>query len=472
MRIERLTNDLIRTFETMTVEQRLPSMRALRRTLDRFERLNQSLIEKHANNDKELNRLVDEISNVLENSMADSFVRKQIEDLIRERKDYLRKQERIKQLQDTRTTASDHLQQYLVSNFQHDPLFKDWKQRCMFKLCISGRSMHVVLAITTTLQSPEYERRSERISPQLLALHKLTSGQTVMSASPDAETKSPQPRLTENFVEPKTQLVQTKLIYLQTEQAEAIATSDLAQQIAIERAIHSRIQMMQETAPLVDLSQTSVLSSATREPSLPRSDIEQEIPSPPKTPRKRLEVDEINSNDLGEPLVQEENLLSNESHADTTHEIEELRQLNNRSQDDRFLDREKEETLPDHSLEHKQSASLIRPFDASLSRGVHTQLLPSAASRSSIKSPFTAVIQEQRHEGPAKVNRIEASIIEQQEPIEEASHPVMTTDTEALYQELEKMRYSIETALENIGLQRDSNGIDGTPVRERAYRCT
>jgi len=149
----------------------------------------------------------------------------------------------------------------------------------------------------TIIQSAEYQRLSKRVSPHLLLLHQLTSGQELISSiTPcsrnlfqlEIKTHIQQEFPSEKFLlQPessavfqkdftqemsssdfKTQILQTEINYLQKQHAEAIALGDFTQQLAAERAISNKLQIieyLQDKQKSLKISQTKIPDHSTIE---------------------------------------------------------------------------------------------------------------------------------------------------------------------------------------------------------------
>ena len=168
------------------------------------------------------------------------------------------------------------------------------KEVCVYRSVLFDYFCH--LAIDMIIQSDEYRRLSKRVSPQLLILNRITSGQELIpSIVPSScnlfqlaikteiqQEVPPSLFLVQNqasaiyqkdFTE---QILQTEINYLQKQHAEAIAIGDFAQQLAAERAIADKIQtighLQDEQKPsetkMPEQSKTSIVSSAISEKSL------------------------------------------------------------------------------------------------------------------------------------------------------------------------------------------------------------
>jgi len=159
----------------------------------------------------------------------------------------------------------------------------------------------------TILQSAEYNRLSQRVSPHLLVLHQFTSGQELIpSISPSSrhlfqlEIKTHiqqelpsqiyllqhrssvdfQKDLTQQISssDSKTQILQTEINYLQKQHAEAIAIGDFTQQLAAERAISNKLQTIEqlyEKQKTLKISQTEIPHQSSAEISIISSNISQ-----------------------------------------------------------------------------------------------------------------------------------------------------------------------------------------------------
>jgi hypothetical protein len=190
----------------------------------------------------------------------------------------------------------------------------------------------------TIIQSIEYQRLSKRVSPQLLLLNQITSGQELMPAiTPSScnlfqlamkteiqqELSSPiflvqdqtsaiyQKDFTEQIasLNPKAQILQTEINYLKRQHAEAIAIGDFSQQLAAERAIANKLQMIKnpqdqqkldqkeisDHSMLDNQSKTSIVSSAISEKSLVDQQIRGLLKKHLKPIQKRIRNDQKQS---------------------------------------------------------------------------------------------------------------------------------------------------------------------------------
>ena len=133
------------------------------------------------------------------------------------------------------------------------------------------------LAIDNITQSARYERLSKNISPHLLLLHKLTSGQQLVPYTIPCSAKQFQLEIKPSiqlefaseifllkyqssvkyqndvlqqisFAEPidsKMKILKTEIDYLKKQYAESIAIDDYAQQLATEQTISSKLQIIE-----------------------------------------------------------------------------------------------------------------------------------------------------------------------------------------------------------------------------------
>jgi hypothetical protein len=159
----------------------------------------------------------------------------------------------------------------------------------------------------TILQSAEYNRLSKHLSPHLLVLHEFTSGQELIpSISPSShnifqlEIKTYiqqefssqiyllqhqssvdfQKDLIQQFSssDSKTQILQTEINYLQKQHAEAIAIGDFTQQLAAERTISNKLQIIKqlyEKQKTLKISQTEIPDQLSTETSIISSNVSQ-----------------------------------------------------------------------------------------------------------------------------------------------------------------------------------------------------
>ena len=215
------------------------------------------------------------------------------------------------------------------------------------------------LAIETINQSIEYEYLSQQVSPHLLTLHQITSGQVLIPGIPSSSRDLLQLPITIHIeeehppdiyiLEPqssnrlqqipstdlKTRILQTEIDYLQKQLAEATANGDLTEQLAAERAISAKLKALahlrekQKPSQIViqehstldpsdqmdeKQSKTSILSSTISEKSNTKNQIDQQIRGLVKKHVKQLQKH-----------LQENTSKSDQK--DIIHSVKDLRQL-------------------------------------------------------------------------------------------------------------------------------------------------
>jgi hypothetical protein len=302
MKIQQITNDLVSIFHTQTSEQYLSIMNSLSKTLEHLKSYDQSLEQQKMNYEEKLKTIAEEISIAKEYSMVDSLVREQVEELTRQQKELTRQQEVIIKMQTIVNESFNHLHSFLIPNPERDKSresFNQLKQRGLYTSLYFPSHHIFYLAMDTIIQSAEYQLLSKRVSPHLLLLHQLTSGQELIpSVTPSSRTLfqlaiethiqqefPPETFLLQhqtsadfqtNFTQPisssdsKSQILQTEINYLQKQHAEAIAIGDFTRQLAAERAISNKLQTIkyvQEKPQSLKTSQVEISDSIEHNPS-------------------------------------------------------------------------------------------------------------------------------------------------------------------------------------------------------------
>ena len=193
------------------------------------------------------------------------------------------------------------------------------------------------------IQSAEYRRLFKRVSPQLLSVNQMTSGQELIPGvlalsrhlfQLPIKTRMEQETPSELFLiqnqssaiyqqisnlDLESHIRQIEINYLQKQHAHATAIGDFAQQLAAERAIASKIPLEKQATSTAQISddiklahqpETSLVSSVVNE----KSDIDQQIRGLVKKRMKSLQ-EQIRT-DPSEPLDRK-----------TIRSVEDLRRL-------------------------------------------------------------------------------------------------------------------------------------------------
>jgi hypothetical protein len=292
MKIQQIAKDF-------PIQQSSP-MNSLIKTIEHLRNYDQNLEKQKVIYESKLKSIAEEIAIAREYSMVDSLVREQVEDLIREQKKLIQQQEWIIKMK----TILNETLSLSISKSDRDESYELFKQRGLrISFHPHPQDYSCRLAIEMIIQSAEYERLSKRVSPQLLLLNQITSGQELIpSIAPSScnlfqlaiktdihqevpssiflvqnqTSASYQKDFTEQIapLNSKTQILQTEINYLQKQHAEAIAIGDFTQQLAAERAIADKIQTikhLQDKSSETEIpkqSKTPIVPSAISEKSL------------------------------------------------------------------------------------------------------------------------------------------------------------------------------------------------------------
>lgn len=271
MKIQQISKDFISLFHSQTPEQHLLIMNSLYRTVERLKNYKENLEKQKVGYETKPNS---------------------IEGLTKQQNEYTYPQKLIMNMERIINETLNQFNSLLIPNLEQEKslkLFNQLKERG-FSQAFSSPSIISIsfLAINTIIQSSEYNRLSKHISPHLLILHEYTSGQELISLTPPSirnlfqlgtQTHIQQelPSQTyllqrqssinfqKDFSNPKTQILQTEINYLQKQHAEAIARGDLTQQLAAERAISNKLQTMEQfqEKPIPPVQQQSSITNKT-----------------------------------------------------------------------------------------------------------------------------------------------------------------------------------------------------------------
>jgi hypothetical protein len=219
----------------------------------------------------------------------------------------------------------------------------------------------------TIIQSAEYQRLSKRISPHLLLLNKITSGQELIPSLIPSSVKRfqlevethiqqelpsqifllqdqsattfqkdfIQQSLSTDPIDPKTQMLQTEIDYLQKQHAESISIGDFTQKLAAEQAMSVKFQAIERLQNSLQITQTQTqdpstidnrqslehISSTNSEKSLTPNQVDEQVRGLLKDHVKLLQKHIQNEKSkLSETQTDAEEMSS-------THSVEDLRQL-------------------------------------------------------------------------------------------------------------------------------------------------
>jgi hypothetical protein len=374
----------------------------------------------------------------------------------------------------------------------------------------------------TIIQSIEYQHLSKRVSPQLLLLNQITSGQELMPAiTPSScnlfqlamkteiqqELSSPiflvqdqtsaiyQKDFTEQIasLNPKAQILQTEINYLKRQHAEAIAIGDFSQQLAAERAIANKLQMIKnpqdqqkldqkeisDHSMLDNQSKTSIVSSAISEKSLVDQQIRGLLKKHLKPIQKRIRNDQKQS--LSKEIIHSVGDLrrlsiffpqkDHQFDVNLDNELKKSRQENNRQKhvdiqlkildkidqlDQQSVDQDTLQNLRKHLQEEQaQQGLLIRSSKELVHHESQTQVLP--ISPHVIESTFTISTKEKKSNNAPEqmIIPVTSEVLVPTDSKERMNVSLATTDAKELYQELQKIRNSIEITFESTQIPPD-----------------
>ena len=126
--------------------------------------------------------------------------------------------------------------------------------------------------------------------------------------------------------------------------------------------------------------------------------------------------------------------------------------------DKESIDQNTLQTLRKHLYEEQQQGLLIHPSDDQLHHDSHTEVLPTKSQM--FDSPYTVSMGERQDLNVLEqtMTPVTGELIVQSDSEERVNMSLITADTQQLYNELEKIRYSIEMAFENV--QQSPDRID------------
>lgn len=341
-KIQQITEDLISVFSNQTSEEQIALTDALSKTLDHLTSDAEYLDEENLDLMAKLKILEEEISAAREYSMADSLVREQIKDLTRQQTKYAHQQDWIVQMKNIVKETYDHLHALLPDHFERDDsrrFFEQLKQNGL-SISLSISFPHRVLSLVA-----HYQRLSKGVSPPLLQTHQMISAQELIPTIPPLsrhlfqipiETRIEEEIPAELFLienqsiaisqteeistfDRESQIRLIQINYLRKQQAQAFALGDVAQQLAAEQAIASKLPVAQPEVSVIRTSDSAKLENQPETSMTPsivhkRSLVDQQIRGLVKKHVKSLQ-DHIRT-DPSEPLDRK-----------TIHSLEDLRRL-------------------------------------------------------------------------------------------------------------------------------------------------
>ncbi|CAF1261150.1 unnamed protein product [Adineta steineri] len=465
IKIQQITNDLMSMFHIQSVSQ----MNLVSKTLDHLESYIENLDKLMNDNENKLKYVAEDLLATRKYSMIDSLVREEFEDLIMQQNKLIHYQQSIIKMRAIATEAFNHFQSLDISNPEKtnsQQQFKEFKQKAMEPI----------------IQSIEYENLSKCVSPHLLLLHKFTSGQelipSITSSSTNllqSETKAHvnqelsfqtfllQSQSSANFqkdsieqyasLDLKTQVLHTEIMYLQKQHAEAIAVSDFSQQLAAEQIISTRLQrikqsqieiqdstsMTNQQSVKYNKSKTSIISTSISRKSLPTNETDEQIRKLLKNHIKSLQM----------RIENDESKLSS---------IEDFRQLN------KDLKKSRQENNREKQIDIQLQIlnKINESINPEILQNLRQHLLEEQSYHKShvLQLPYSAVVEQRQSTSISEPTKqlVTGELIPQIDSIERTKTSFVTTDSKELYQTLQKMKYSIEIALE--GTQQTSNIVD------------
>ncbi|CAF0967334.1 unnamed protein product [Adineta steineri] len=462
IKIQQITNDLMSMFHI----QPLPQMNLVSKTLDHLESYIENLDKLMNDNENKLKYVAEDLLATRKYSMIDSLVREEFEDLIMQQNKLIHCQQSIIKMRTIATEVFNHFQSLGISNSDKansQQQFKEFKQRAM----------------ETIIQSIEYENLSKCVSPHLLLLHKFTSGQelipSISSSSTNLfqlETKTHvdqelsfqtfllQSQSSASFqkdsieqyasLDLKTQILHIEIMYLQKQHAEAIAVGDFSQQLAAEQIISTKLQLIKQSQIEIqdsssmtnqqsvkyNKSKTSIISTSISRKSLPTNETDEQIRKLLKNHIKSLQTRIEND---------ESKLSSIEGFRQLNKDLKKSRQENNREKQIdiqlQILNKINESINPEILQNLRQHLLEEQSYDKS-----HV-----------LQLPYSAVVEQRQSTSISEPTKqlVTGELIPQIDSVERTKTSFVTTDSKELYQTLQKMKYSIEIALE--GTQQTSN---------------
>ncbi|CAF1497745.1 unnamed protein product [Adineta steineri] len=468
IKIQQITNDLMSMFHI----QSLPQMNLVNKTLEHLESYIENLNKLMNDNEIKLKYVAEDLLATRKYSMIDSLVREEFEDLIMQQNKLIHYQQSIIKMRAIATEAFNHFQSLDISNSEKtnsQQKFKDFKQRAM----------------ETIIQSIEYENSSKCVSPHLLLLHKFTSGQELIPAITSSstnllqlETKAHvdqelsfqifllQSQSSASFqkdsieqyasLDLKTQILHIEIMYLQKQHAEAIAVGDFSQQLAAEQIISTKLQLIKQSQIEIqdnssmtnrqsvkyNKSKTSIISTSISRKSLPTNETDEQISKLLKNHIKNLQT----------RIDNDESKLSS---------IEDFRQLNKNLKKSRQENNREKQIDIQLQILNKINESINPEILQNLRQHLHEE--QSYHKSHVLQLPYSAVVEQRQSTSISEPTKqlVTGELIPQIDSIERIKTSFVTTDSKELYQTLQKMKYSIEIALE--GTQQTSN------IEDRKY---
>ncbi|CAF0920812.1 unnamed protein product [Adineta ricciae] len=442
---------------------------ALNRTLQYLEYYAKSLKEVKIDNENDLKNITEQLFNTRKYSVVDSLVREQVEDLAEQENRVTRCQQSIIRIQTMIDEVIEHLRTLLSSNTEPRtyPLsLVELKQK----------------AIESIIQSNEYERLSKRVSPNLLLLHEITSGQQLISLTAPSllnhfqlgikcmihqelssqvfllrrQSSAFRKDYTEQLssldpTDTTVQTIRTEITYLQRKYDEAVAVGDISQQLAAKQIISAKMQdnselfktkLSKTTEQLpVDSqkimeylkSDTSTTSITTNEQSLPSAQIDERI-------------DELLANQI--KTIHE--LILTNAEQNEQHSVTDLQQLS----DD--LKRFREENNRHREIDAQlQILDNIEQLDHDTNtRNVVENLRKHLLNEQQLS--FAVKLTEQsHHNAPIQIVPTLSNVIEStrsvmiNDSLEPTDKPLSSMNANELYQELQQLKYSIASAFDH-----------------------
>ncbi|UJR31391.1 hypothetical protein I4U23_018885 [Adineta vaga] len=396
MKIRHIVNELVATIQTQTLEQRLSIIRTLGNTLEYVEHYRERLKELKDDNERESKNIAEQLSNTREYSVVDSLVREEVEDLMKQQNTVIHIRQAISRMEVIASEAFEHIHSILISN-----------------------------------------QVQENYQPSLTELKQ------------------------RDFANSKSQILQSEITYLQKQYNEAVAVGDISQQQATKQAISAKIQ---ENKPEIEtnLGETLNRSLTPNQQSVEYDESNVSKISPTLTNRSHsiYEIDQ----QIGELLTNQVKLLQEQTqndqsngrqslhldhkeqenqHREIINSVTDLRQLNddfkrfreenNRQQqiDVELQILDNNEQL-DHDSINQETVQNLRKYLYEEQHNLSIQVLPTLSNV--VESLYLPVTNE---------------LISQNDLIQTIDTTLSTTNAKELYEELQKLRYSIVTAFEN-----------------------
>ncbi|CAF0923023.1 unnamed protein product [Adineta ricciae] len=443
---------------------------SLNRTLQYLEYYAKSLEEVKIDNENDLKNITEQLFNTRKYSIVDSLVREQVEDLVEQENRVTRRQQSIIQIQTMLDEVIEHLRALLNSNTEQRtyPLsLVDLKHK----------------AIESIIQSNEYERLSNRVSSNLLLLHKITSGQQLISltapsllnrfqlgikctihqelsseifllrrqSSASFRKDYTEQLLSLDSTDNTAQTIRTEITYLQSKYDEAVAVGDISQQQAAKQIISAKIQNNSElfkTKPSKTTEQLPVDSQKIIE--YPKSDTSNTSITTNDRSLPSAQVDERIDELLANQIKTLHELIPTYAEQNGQHSVTHLQQLN----DD--LKKFREE-----NNRHQEIHAQLQILDniVQLDRDANTRNIVENLRKHLLNEQqvsFAVKITEQsHHHAPMQIVPTLSSVIEsahsfmRNDPLEPTDKPLSSMNANELYQELQQLKYSIATAFDH-----------------------